>query len=121
MSGWIWLAVALLGGTAALARHLLSGLVAARSDWRFPLGTLVVNASAAFALGLITGIALDGTALLLAGTATIGSYSTFSTWMFETQRLAEEAEIGTALANVLLSLAIGVAGAALGRAIGAQL
>ena len=41
-------------------------------------------------LGLFAGLALHGDALLLAGTALLGSYTTFSTWMFETHRLAED-------------------------------
>ena len=121
MSVWVWLGVALLGGLGALARFALAAAVAARARSEFPYGTLAVNATAALALGLLSGLALSGTALLLAGTAAIGSYSTFSTWLFETHRLSEEAELRAAAANLLASLAIGVAGAALGRLIGAQL
>jgi CrcB protein len=121
MSIWIWLGVALLGGLAALARHALSSAVALRGLSAYPYGTLAVNASASCALGLVTGLALSGTALLLVGTAAIGSYSTFSTWMFETHRLSEDAEILAAVINVIASVTIGVAAAALGRVIGAAL
>ena len=58
---------------------------------------------------------------LLAGTAAVGSYTTFSTWMLETQRLTEERQHGKALVNIVLSLAAGIAAAALGRLIGLQL
>jgi fluoride exporter len=61
-----------------------------------------------------------GNRLVLVGTATIGSYTTFSTWMLETQRLAEEGDLRNAVPNVLLSTVLGVAAAALGRAIGAH-
>ena len=91
----------------------------ARSE--VPYGTLAGNASAALALGLLSGLALSGTALLLAGSAALGSYSTFSTWLFETHRLGLEAEVRAAAANVLVSLAVGVAAAALGWTIGGQL
>ena len=57
---------------------------------------------------------------VLAGTATIGSYTTFSTWMLETHRLAEDGEIGRRCVNVGVSLAVGSARRALGRAIGAH-
>jgi CrcB protein len=53
--------------------------------------------------------------------AAVGSYTTFSTWMLETQRLTEERQYRTAAANVIVSLALGIAGAALGRLLGAQL
>jgi CrcB protein len=86
-----------------------------------PLGTLVVNLSGAFALGLLTGAALRGDALLLAGTATLGSYTTFSTWMLETQRLGEDGSYAVMAVNVVASLACGVGAAALGRALGGAL
>jgi CrcB protein len=59
--------------------------------------------------------------LLLAGVATLGSFTTFSTWMLEAQRLAEEGEGGLALWNVVGSIALGLAAAGIGWAIGAAL
>jgi fluoride exporter len=120
VSAWAWLGVAALGGIGANARFLLDRLVSARAGGELPLGTLAVNASGSLLLGLLTGLALGGSALVLAGAATLGSYTTFSTWMFETQRLAEDAKLRTALLNVLVSVAIGIAAAALGRTIGAH-
>lgn len=121
MSAAAWIGVAVFGGLGALARFLVDGAIASRAGRDLPLGTLVVNASGALALGLLAGLALDGQALLLAGPATLGSYTTFSTWMFETQRLAEEGESEVALANVLVSLGAGFAAVVLGHAIGAAL
>jgi CrcB protein len=72
-------------------------------------------------LGLLSGLALGHDQALLAGTAAVGSYTTFSTWMLETQRLTEERQHGKALVNIVLSLAAGIAAAALGRLIGLQL
>lgn len=118
MSAWVWLAVLVLGGIGAIGRFLLDALVSDRARTDFPLGTLAVNVSGAFALGLLTGLALEGDALLLAGTATLGSYTTFSTWMLETHRLAEDGEFALGAANALLSLAVGVGAAALGRLLG---
>jgi CrcB protein len=108
----VWLGVALLGGAGACARFLLDGAIAVRA---FPLGTLVVNVTGAFALGLVSGTTSD--AYLLAGTATLGSFTTFSTWMFETQRAAEEGRPRVALANLAAGLVLGFAAAALGRAL----
>lgn len=121
MSALLWIAVALLGGVGACARFLLDGAVSARAGGSFPVGTLAVNLTGAVALGLLVGASLEGDAYLLAGTATIGSYTTFSTWMLETHRLGEEGERGAMVANVVLSLAAGIAAAALGRAIGGAL
>ena len=56
-------------------------------------------------LGLITGLALGHDEALLAGTAAVGSYTTFSTWMLETQRLTEERQHRQAAVNVIASLA----------------
>ena len=120
MSAWTWLGVALLGGAGANARFALDALVSARAGGGLPYGTLAVNASGSLLLGLLTGLALSGNALVLAGTATLGSYTTFSTWMLETHRLAEDTKTPAALANVLVSLAAGIAAAALGRTIGAH-
>jgi CrcB protein len=121
MSVWVWLGVAVLGGAGALLRFFVDGLISARVVGDFPVGTLVVNLSGATVLGLLTGLALSGDALVLVGTATIGSYTTFSTWMLETHRLTEDGEPRAAAANVLVSLAVGLGAAALGRLIGAHL
>jgi CrcB protein len=123
VSLWVWGGVALLGGAGAIARFTLDGAIGARVSRAsgFPLGTLAVNVSGALLLGLLGGAALTGTALVLAGTATLGSYTTFSTWMLESQRLTEDADVSGALLNILLSLTAGLAAAAVGHAIGAHL
>jgi CrcB protein len=118
MSFWVWAGVAVLGGLSAVGRFAVDVFVGSRAGRSFPYGTLVVNATASFALGLVAGLALSGEALLLVGTATIGAYSTFSTWMLETHRLAEDGRNAAAIVNVAVSLAVGVGAAAVGRAIG---
>jgi CrcB protein len=114
----LWTGVALAGGAGALLRFLVDAFVSARVARAIPLGTLVVNASGSAVLGFVTGLALSGDALLLVGTAMIGSYTTFSTWMLESQRLAEDGEAGRAAANVVVSMAVGLAAAAAARALG---
>jgi len=118
VSAWTWLVVAVLGGVGANARFLMHSLVAARTGSDFPLGTLVVNASGSLLLGMLAGVALSGDALVLAGTATLGSYTTFSTWMLETHLLGASGRRWAAVLNVVLSLALGVGAVALGRALG---
>jgi CrcB protein len=80
-----------------------------------------VNLSGTVVLGVLTGLALDPAVSLLAGTAAVGSYTTFSTWMFETQRLGEDRQLSGALANVVVSVVAGVLAAGVGRAVGGAL
>lgn len=121
MSILIWIGVFLIGGAGSVLRFVVDGAVAARRGRDFPYGTLVVNISGAVILGFVTGLALGKHEALLAGTAAVGSYTTFSTWMFETQRLAEERELTPAVLNVVVSLILGVGAAAAGRAVGGLL
>ena len=98
--------VGLLGGVGALARLLLDRAVSLRVGSDLPWGTLAVNLSGAFALGVLVGAAVSGDALRLAGTGLLGAYTTFSTWMLESHREAEEGRLAVA---------------ALGRALGEAL
>jgi CrcB protein len=114
----LWAGVGLIGGVFAIARFLLDAAVSRRAGRSFPYGTLAVNLSGAALLGLLTGLAPAPNVLLLAGTGAMGAYTTFSTWMFESQRLAEERQPARAAANILVSVVAGVLAAAVGRAIG---
>jgi CrcB protein len=117
VSAPVLLAVGLAGGLGAIARFTLDGAVARRLGRRLPFGTLAVNLSGAFALGLLTA-ALSGDALRIAGTGFLGAYTTFSTWMFETHRLAEDGRRRAAALNLAASLALGLLAAWLGRRLG---
>jgi fluoride exporter len=116
-----WILVGLLGGGGAVARYVIDGFVAERVDGEFPWGTFMVNLSGAVLLGGLVGASVGGNALVLTGTATLGSYTTLSTWMLETHRLAQDDQLPAAAANLLGSLLIGFAAVALGHAIGAAL
>jgi CrcB protein len=121
VSGATWIGLALAGGLGALSRFALDGAVSARAGRALPFGTLAVNLSGAFLLGLLGGAGVGGDALRLAGTGFVGAYSTFSTWMLESHRLAEAGESGGALLNVAGSLVLGLGAAALGRWVGGGL
>jgi len=121
MNVLLWTGVLLIGGAGSVARFLVDGLVASAAGRDFPFGTFAVNVSGAMILGLLAGLALGHDQALLAGTAAVGSYTTFSTWLFETERLAEERQVRSAAVNVLASLVLGVAAAAAGRYLGTQL
>lgn len=121
MSFGVWTLVGLLGGAGAVTRFAVDGLVAERTGGEFPWGTFVVNLTGAGLLGLLAGAAVHGEALLLAGTATLGSYTTLSTWMFETHRLGQDDQFPIAAVNLLASLFVGFAAVALGHAVGTLL
>ena len=119
---WIaWIGVAVLGGFGALARFGLTLFVADRLHPHFPLGTLAVNVSGAFLLGFLAGTSLGDDGRLILGAGALGAYTTFSTWMLETQRVGEMGKRRLAIANVLLSIALGLAAVYLGRLLGTSL
>ena len=117
----LWGGVLLAGGAGAVLRFLVDRAVARRAARSFPFGTLAVNISGAALLGLLGGLALSRHAALLADTAFVGSYTTFSTWMLETQRLSEERQLRSAVANLVASIALGIAAALAGQWIAGQL
>lgn len=121
MNAWAWIAVAALGGAMSIARFLLDVAVSERAGGPFPAGTLAVNLSGAVVLGVIAGAALSGSAYTIVAGGGIGSYTTFSTWMFESQRLGEGGEATLLWLNVAVSLFAGLAAVALGHWLGGML
>jgi fluoride exporter len=116
-----WVAVAALGGAMAIARFLLDGAVSTARGGNFPVGTLAVNLSGAVALGILAGAALSGTAYTIVAGGGIGTYTTFSTWMLESQRAGEGGDARVLWANIAISLVAGLAAVAIGHAIGTAL
>lgn len=117
----LWLGVVLAGGCGAVLRFVVDEAVRARTGGAFPSGILAVNASGALVLGVLAGLALSDDAYLVLGIALVGSYTTFSTWMLDTVTTASRGLLAVAALNVGVSLALGLAAAALGRALGAAL
>ncbi|MFZ0832248.1 MAG: fluoride efflux transporter CrcB [Mycobacterium sp.] len=117
----VWGGVLLLGGAGAVLRFLVDRTVARRVARAFPVGTLTVNLTGAVVLGFLSGLTLSHHVALLAGTAFVGSYTTFSTWMLETQRLGEERQLWPAVANVAVSVVLGVTAAVAGQWIAGRL
>ena len=119
------LMLGLAGATGAAARFALSEWATKRWPGTFPLVTLLINVTGAFALGLLMtagGGGSAGSALaqerLLLGTGFLGGYTTFSTLSYDTHSLYRSGQARAAWLNALGSLAIGLAAAALGIAIG---
>lgn len=116
-----WLGAGLLGGCGAFARYRIDGAVSSRWPRAFPFGTLVVNCSGAFLLGFLVGVTLPKQAMLDLGTGFVGGYTTFSTWMVESERLTEDGETMLTVLNVFGSIGLGLGFAGLGWMLGARL
>jgi CrcB protein len=112
-------AVAVASAAGSLARVTVHEWSRVRHGTPIPLGTLIVNLSGSLALGWMYGHRVGGDAAFLLGTGALGSYTTFSTWMFESERLAEAGASRIAVANVVVSLVAGLAAIACGWALGA--
>jgi CrcB protein len=113
--------VGLLGGLGAVARFAVDTRITRDASSDFPLGTLAVNISGCFLLGVITGAALHGDGYRLAATGFVGAYTTFSTWMFETHLLELESERWQAAVNLALSMVAGLLAVWAGRKLGVAL
>jgi CrcB protein len=92
MTLWAVILMAIAGGLGAVARFVLDSIVRMRVE-AYPLGTLIINLSGSFLLGLVVGLA--GHALppewrLILGTGFLGGYTTFSTASYEAVRLAQQ-------------------------------
>ena len=109
----------MLGGAGgALARYLLQ-LLALRLGWSSPIGILAVNVSGSFALGLLLAFWLTKTSYppglqLLLAVGFLGSYTTFSTLMWDSFRLAQNGSVLMALLNIFGSVAAGLGAVVLG-------
>ena len=125
MTATIAIGLVVAGALGAPARYLLDGFVQDRTEGAFPWGTFVINVTGSFLLGLITGAALyhafPTTPKVWLGTGFCGSYTTFSTFTFETVRLLEAGAISEAFLNAAASLLTGALFAAGGLAIAAAL
>jgi CrcB protein len=115
--------IALGGASGAVARYLVDGFVVERTGAMFPWGTFVINVSGSFVLGLLFALAIESDVLareirapLMIGF--LGAYTTFSTWMLETWRLAEDGAVVLALANAGGSLVAGIVAVVAGLTVG---
>ena len=120
-----YLALSVGAVLGANLRYLVDGWISQRFS-SFPLGTLVVNTSGSLLIGIILVVATErtmGSWWMRPGLAIglLGSYTTFSTFSFETVALARDGNLVAAGGNVLASVGAGLAGAYLGYVIGRAL
>ncbi|WP_327245528.1 fluoride efflux transporter CrcB [Streptomyces sp. NBC_01320] len=103
-----WLLVIVGAAIGAPLRYLTDRAVQVRHDTVFPWGTFVVNVAGSLLLGLLTGaVAADAASSqvqLFVGTGLCGALTTYSTFGYETLRLAEDGAKFYAAANVVASV-----------------
>jgi CrcB protein len=121
LSAPTWVAFVVAAAVGAVLRYVVDAAVIDRTEGLFPWGTLVINVTGSLVLGVVTGLGLyhglTTAPRLVVGTGFCGAYTTFSTFTFETVRLAEEGAGTGALRNALGTLVAGAAAAALGLAV----
>jgi len=112
------LVVGLAAGLGAVVRYTVDQAVSLRHDGALPYGTLTVNLSGSLVLGLVTGVAthhgLPADAAVILSAGFCSGYTTWSTFSYETLALVESGAVLAAVANVVLSVAAGLAAAAAG-------
>ena len=112
----------LAGAVGALLRYEVELAVRRRIGPDFPYGTLLINVSGSFMLGALAGLAahrgVPTTLVTVVGTGLLGSYTTFSTFSFDTVGLVEHGRLRAAALNVGASLVLGLGAAAVGLAVG---
>lgn len=114
----VTLLVTIAAGFGAVCRHLVDTAVHRRTNTEFPVGTMAVNISGSFLLGLLVGLTAHhglatSTAVVL-GAGFTGGYTTLSRWAWESYVLAAQPPRGAAAVNVVGSLALGMAAGAAG-------
>lgn len=123
----LYLLIALGGALGSVTRFWLSGLVAGQIGETFPWGTLVVNVSGSFLIGLVytlTGpdgrifASAEARQFLMAGI--LGGYTTFSSFSLQTLNLARDGDWLRAGGNAVLSLALCLLAVWLGHLTAAQ-
>jgi fluoride exporter len=121
MSGLGWVAFVVAGAVGAPLRYVVDIAIAERARAAFPWGTLFINVTGSFLLGLLTGLGLhhglSKTVRVVGGVGFCGAYTTFSTFSFETVRLLEEGAWSEAVRNGLGTLIAGSLAAAAGLAL----
>jgi CrcB protein len=117
------LLIAVAGGLGAISRYGLSGLVHSLVGRTFPWGTVVVNVAGCFVFGLLWAamedrLSLSGQTRSMILIGFMGSFTTFSTYVFETQQLLEDSQWLPALANFSLQNVAGLVAVVFGMAVG---
>lgn len=116
------LLVAIGAAVGGVARYLIGGWLASRLGPDFPWGTVFVNVTGSFVIGvvliLVQGGALPAGARPFVAVGILGGYTTFSTYSYETLGLIADGNYGVAVINVFVQLVLGLIGVYLGVVLG---
>src|SRR5579884_3636262 len=117
------LLVFLGGGAGALVRYIAGTAIMQRFGGSFPLGTLVINVTGSFLIGILMTFLTERLELspnwrFLLVIGFLGGYTTFSSFEYETVQAVRQGAAGTGLLNVLISVVAGYAAVWLGIAVG---
>ncbi|MEU3602464.1 fluoride efflux transporter CrcB [Streptomyces sp. NPDC006798] len=104
-----WLLVAIGAAVGAPLRYLTDRAIQSRHTTAFPWGTFTVNVTGCAILGAVAGAAVSTELYALLGTGLCGALTTYSTFSYETFRLAGTARWRVALANATASVLAGTA------------
>lgn len=106
------------GFIGSIARFALSLGIRALAPG-FPIATLIINVLGSFAIGYIAGSAekYSASTLLFLSVGVLGGFTTFSTFSLETLELIRHHQVGPAVANILLSVLLGLAAVWFGRSL----
>jgi CrcB protein len=118
VSPLLLLAVALGGGVGAGLRYLVDLGAAALFGARFPWGTLLINVTGSFALGMLSGAVAAAEVLAVIGTGVLGGYTTFSAVAVASALLVREGRVAASVLNAVGTLALTAAAAAGGLWVG---
>ncbi|MFT4050063.1 MAG: fluoride efflux transporter CrcB [Solirubrobacterales bacterium] len=106
------------GGLGSAARFAIHRGVVRADPSDFPLGTFIVNIVGALLLGTLYGAHATSDFMEVAGIGFLGGFTTFSTWMYESERLNVDGYADGAIRNVAVSAAVGFLAVTIGVAIG---
>lgn len=117
------LLVGIGGFFGAMSRYLVDGWVSSLIGKSFPVGTLAVNVSGSFLLGFLFAFILENVThdhhlSLLIAYGFIGAYTTYSTFMMDSLKLASTGGVSLAVINISASLVFGLFAVYLGASLG---
>ncbi|MFJ5715241.1 fluoride efflux transporter CrcB [Neobacillus sp. NPDC093127] len=119
MSGIILVSIG--GFFGAISRFVISKSIQRRNPKGFPLGTLAVNLTGAFLLGMLTGMQINRHVQALLGIGFMGAFTTFSTLKLESEQLRKDKKYKAFYRYLVLSYSIGILFAFCGLIIGRRL
>jgi len=117
-----YLLVATFGAFGAVSRYALDGVIDRRNITQFPIATLTINTIGSFLLGVLVVLTTErylpnSSWRVALGVGFLAAFTTFSTFSYDTIRLAEDGSFGLAATNVFANVALGLLAVVAGMAV----